>query len=49
MKVTNDMLYKAVKQAVREGLLPTSSDMDTYLEHYASVRKVLESALGGVE
>jgi hypothetical protein len=48
MKVTNEMVAAAVKQAVKERLLPAHATMDTYTQHYMSVKRVLESALASV-
>jgi hypothetical protein len=45
MKVTNEMVAAAVKQAVKEKLLPTHATMDTYTRRYMSVKRVLEAAL----
>ena len=43
MKVTNKMVHAAVKQAVKDKILPTHADMDTY--HYESVKRMLENAM----
>lgn len=45
MKVTNKMVHVAVKQAVKDKILPTHADMDTYTHHYESVKRMLEKAL----
>lgn len=45
MEVTNKMVHVAVKQAVKDKILPTHSDMDTYTHHYESVKRMLEKAL----
>jgi hypothetical protein len=46
MKVTNDMLYRAVKEAVKQGLLPKYAHEERYLKNYEGMKKVLETALG---
>jgi len=45
MEVTNKMIHAAVKQAVKDKILPTNSDMDTYAHHYESVKRMIEKAL----
>ena len=45
MKVTNEMIHKAVKQAVKDNVLPTHACMDTYTNHYECVRRMLQAAL----
>jgi hypothetical protein len=45
MKVTNKMVHAAVKQAVKDKILPTHADMDTYTHHYESVKRMIEKAL----
>jgi hypothetical protein len=45
MKITNEMIVAAVKQGVKDGLLPKYADMDTYLQHYKSVERMLEQAI----
>ena len=45
MEVTNAMTHAAVKQAVKDKILPTHSDMDTYTHHYDSVKRMIEAAL----
>ena len=45
MKVTNKMVHAAVKQAVKDKILPTHADMDTYIHHYESIKRMLEKAI----
>ena len=45
MKVTDKMVNAAVKQAVKDKILPTHADMDTYTHHYESVKRMIEKAL----
>jgi hypothetical protein len=45
MEVTNAMVHAAVKVAVKGGMLPTHSDMDTYTHHYETVQKMIEAAI----
>lgn len=49
MKVTQEMLYKAIKKAVELGILPKHSSQEDYLKIYDSMRKILETALDGEE
>jgi hypothetical protein len=44
-EVTTMMVHAAVKQAVKDKILPTHADMDTYTHHYESVKRMLEKAL----
>jgi len=44
MIVTDDMLIAAMKQAVKLGIFPKFTDEETYLQHWDSMRKVLEAA-----
>lgn len=45
MKVTIEMVNAAVKQAVKDEILPTNADMETYIHHYESVKRMLEKAI----
>lgn len=45
MEVTNKMVHEAVKQAVKDKILPTHADMDTYAHNYESVKRMIEAAL----
>jgi hypothetical protein len=45
MEVTNEMIIAAVRQAVKDKVIPTHADLDTYTHHYASVQRMLEAAL----
>ena len=52
MEVTREMIVAAVRQAVKDKILPTHADMDTYTHHYTSVGRMLEAAIaksGGVD
>jgi len=44
-EVTDEMVHAAVKQAVKDKILPTHADMDTYIHHYESVKRMIEAAL----
>lgn len=43
--VTNSMVHAAIKQAVKDGILPTHADMDTYTHHRESMERIIEKAL----
>ena len=45
MKVTQEMVAAAVKQAVKDKILPRCADMDTYLHHYESIERILDAGL----
>lgn len=45
MKVTDQQVQAAVKEAVRQGLLPKAAPLDDYERNYERVRRVLEAAL----
>ncbi len=45
MQVTDEMLIAAVKQAVKDNILPVSGTEEQYLHNWASMRRVLEAAL----
>jgi len=46
MQITDEMLIAAVKQAVKDKILPVSGTEEQYLHNWASMRRVLEAALG---
>ena len=43
--VTNEMLVAAVKQAVKDKILPKYGDMDTYTHHYECMQRIIKAAL----
>lgn len=45
MEVTNEMVHAAVKQAVKDKILPKAAPEDIYMHHYESVQRMLEAAL----
>lgn len=45
MEVTNAMVHAAIKQAVKDKLLPTHATMDVYTHHWESVKRMIEKAL----
>lgn len=49
MDVTSKMVYAAVKQAVKDKILPTHSDMDTYTHHYECIERILKAAIKAAE
>ena len=44
-EVTQDMVHAAIKQAVKDKILPTHADMDTYTHHWESMKRIIEAAL----
>ena len=46
LQVDDDMLIRAVKEAVKVGILPKHGvSEETYLKHYDGIKKVLQAAL----
>jgi len=45
VKLTNAMLFAAVKQAVKEGILPKYAPMKIHEEHYEAMERIIEAAL----
>ena len=45
MKLTREMLNAAMKEAVKVGLFPKESDMDTYLKCWEQMESVLKATL----
>lgn len=45
MEVTNAMVHAAIKQAVRDKILPTHATMDVYTHHWDSMKRIIVSAL----
>jgi hypothetical protein len=45
MDVTNRMIHAAVKQAVKDKILPTHAPEDIYIHHYESVERMIRAAL----
>lgn len=45
MEVTNEMLYAAVRQAVKEGILPRYGTEEQYMSHYRGMKMILEAAI----
>lgn len=46
MKISDEILEKAIKEAVKQGVLPKYADIDTYIKNRDSMRAVLEASLG---
>lgn len=47
--VTDEMVALAVKQAVKDKILPKYAGMDDYLHHYESVKRMIEAAMSESE
>lgn len=45
MEVTNKMIHAAVKQAVKDKILPTHAPEDVYIHHYESVERMIKAAI----
>lgn len=45
MEVTNAMVYAAVKQAVKDKILPEYADEEAYMHNYESVERMIKAAL----
>lgn len=45
MKVTNEMIYAAIEQAVKDGILPKYENEEKYLHNYESVKRMLVKAI----
>ena len=45
MTVTTAMVQAAIKSAVKDKVLPSHADMDTYTHHWESVKRMIEAAL----
>ena len=45
MKVTDEMLTAAVRQAVKDGILPEYASEEQYTYNYACVKRMLQTAL----
>ena len=45
METTSAMIVAAVRQAVKDKILPTHADMDTYTHHYESVERMIKAAI----
>lgn len=45
MEVTNRMIHAAVKQAVKDKILPTHAHEDIYIHHYESVERMIKAAI----
>lgn len=45
MEVSTKMIQAAVRQAVKDKLLPTHAPIDIYIEHCEAVKRMIESAL----
>ena len=45
MEVTTGMVHAAIKQAVKDGILPKYAPMEVYEKHWESMKRIIESAL----
>ena len=45
MEVTNKMVHEAIKQAVKDKIIPIHGDDELYIHHWDSVRRMIEKAL----
>ena len=45
MEVTNKMVHEAIKQAVKDKIIPTHGDEELYTHHWESVKRMIEKAL----
>lgn len=45
MEVTNAMVHAAIKQAVKDKILPTHAHEELYLHQWASVKRIIEAAI----
>lgn len=45
MEVTDAMVHAAIKQAVKDKILPTHSPMDTYTHHWESMERIIKAAI----
>jgi hypothetical protein len=45
MEVTTEMVAAAVKQAVKDKILPANADFDTYMHVWESIRRVIVAAI----
>jgi hypothetical protein len=45
VEVTDAMVHAAIKQAVKDKILPAHADMDTYTHHWESMARIIEAAL----
>jgi hypothetical protein len=48
MTISDEMVYRAMAVAVREGLLPQTAPTDDYLANVEKIRRILTAALAGV-
>ena len=46
MKITDEMLVKAMEKAIEFELIPKESPLDQYELYWSKLRKILEAALG---
>jgi hypothetical protein len=44
-KVTNEMIHAAVKQGVKDNILPKYTYDELYIHHYESVERMIKAAL----
>lgn len=45
MNVTDAMVHAAIKQAVKDKILPTHADEDTYIHHWESMERIIKAAI----
>lgn len=45
MEVTNAMVHAAIKQAVKDKLLPTHATMEAYTHHWESMERIIKAAI----
>ena len=49
MELTEEMLDRALKAAVRVGVFPAHADYETYLHRWQQMAEILKAALKGYE
>jgi len=45
MEVTDGMVHAAIKQAVKDKILPSHAHEEMYLHHWASVERMIKAAI----
>jgi hypothetical protein len=45
MEVTDAMVHAAIKQAVKDKIIPSHAHEDLYLHHWASVERMIKAAI----
>lgn len=45
MEVTDAMVHAAIKQAVKDKIIPTHAHEELYLHHWASIERMIKAAI----